>query len=409
MKDLQQRIEDHIITLSQFTATPGKGTTRLTYSREDLQAREYIKGKMIEYGLQVKEDGLGNIFGKLEGTVKDAPSVLIGSHFDSVPNGGAYDGQAGVVAGLEVAALFAKNNIKPKYPLEVIAMIEEEGSRFGGGLMGSRGIVGLLSEEEFKNLTDKDGISTVEAMAEIGLDSSLPKKRNPKTIKAFLEMHIEQGPILEEKGIPIGMVEAIVGLVQLEVTVEGQAGHAGTTPMDRRSDALVAAAKMVAEFPELTIGEGEGTVITTGRLNVFPNGANVIPDKVVYTVDIRSRKEEHVLSLVGKVKDLVDSYNDNGIKTSVEQQLFVQPKAMNTEIISLFKESCSQLDLPYCSINSGAGHDAMVFSDYTDVGMLFIPSKAGLSHCPEEWSDSKDIANAVHILYEAAKKLTGTE
>jgi allantoate deiminase len=179
--------------------------------------------------------------------------------------------------------------------------------------------------------------------------------------------------------------------------------------MDRRSDALVAAAKMISKFPELAIGEGEGTVITTGRLNVFPNGANVIPDKVVFTVDIRSRKEEHVLSLVGKVKDLVDSYKDNGIKTSVEQQLFVQPKAMNTEIISLFKENCSQLDLPYYSINSGAGHDAMVFSDYTDVGMLFIPSKAGLSHCPEEWSDSNDIANAVQILYEAAKKLTGTE
>ncbi|AZU60469.1 Zn-dependent hydrolase [Neobacillus mesonae] len=409
MNDSQKRIEEHIEALSQFTATPGQGTTRLTYSKEDLQARQYIKEKMKEYGLEVREDGLGNIFGRLEGTLEDAPSVLIGSHFDSVPNGGSYDGPAGVVAGLEVAALFAKNNIKPKYPLEVIALIEEEGSRFGGGLMGSRGIVGVLSEEDFQNLTDQDGVTTVEAMAGIGLDSSLPKKRDPKTMKAYLELHIEQGPILEEKGIPIGMVEAIVGLTQLEITVEGKAGHAGTTPMDRRTDALVAAAKMIAQLPEIALSEGEGSVVTTGRLHVFPNGANVIPSKTVFTVDIRSGKEEHILNMISQVQQLVDSYNAFGIKTSVQQQLYMAPKAMNPEIISLLKEKCGELDIPYCSINSGAGHDAMVFSDVTEVAMLFIPSKAGLSHCPEEWSDSQDIANAVHILYEVAKTLTEAE
>ena len=238
-------MENHISTLKEFTATPDKGVTRLTYSNEDLQARNYIKEKMMEYGLIVSEDGFGNIFGKLEGTLIDVPSVLIGSHFDSVPNGGAYDGTAGVVAGLEIAALFSENQLKPKYPLEIVAMVEEEGSRFGGGLMGSRGIVGSLSEEEFIHLKDKDGISTEEAMARIGLDSTLTKARESNTIKAFLELHIEQGPILEEKNIPIGVVEAIVGLAQLEVTIEGRAGHAGTTPMDRRSDALVTAATII--------------------------------------------------------------------------------------------------------------------------------------------------------------------
>jgi allantoate deiminase len=409
MNELQARIEKHINVISQFTATPGNGTTRLTYSQEDVKAREYIKEVMKEYGLQVREDGLGNIFGKLEGSLKDAPSVLIGSHFDSVPNGGSFDGPAGVVAGLEVAALFAKNQIIPQYPLEVIAMVEEEGSRFGGGLMGSRGMVGLLSEEDFLNLKDREGVSTVEAMMKIGLDPSLPKQRDPQTIKTFLELHIEQGPILEEKNIPIGVVDAIVGLTQLEVTVKGQAGHAGTTPMNRRSDALVAAAKMIAEFPELAYDEGEGTVITTGRCNVFPNGANVIADKVVFSVDIRSGKEEHVISVIEKVKKIIDSYSCNGIETSVEQPLYIQPKAMNREIVSLLQEKSNELQIPFCSINSGAGHDAMVFSDYTDVGMIFIPSKAGLSHCPEEWSDSLHIAGAVQILYEAAKKLTEVE
>lgn len=409
LKKVQARIESHIDTLSTYTATPGKGTTRLTYSQEDLLARQYIKAKMEEYGLTVREDGLGNIFGKLEGSVKDAPSVLIGSHFDSVPNGGSYDGPAGVVAGLEVAALFAENQLTPKYPLEVIALIEEEGSRFGGGLMGSRGMVGLLNEEDFKTLKDKDGISTVEAMEKIGLDPFLPKKRDPKTLKAYLELHIEQGPILEEKNIPIGVVEAIVGLTQLEVTVKGQAGHAGTTPMNRRADALVIASKMIAQFPELAAAEGEGTVVTTGQLQVYPNGSNVIPDQTVFSVDIRSGKEENVQNVIQKVKELAESYNDSGIEITIEQPLYVQPKAMNKDIVRLLKEKSNELGFPSCSMNSGAGHDAMVFADFTNTGMLFIPSKKGLSHCPEEWSDSRHIAEAVQILFEAAKELTGAE
>jgi allantoate deiminase len=404
--ELKERIEQNIHQISEYTATPGKGTTRLTYSQEDLKTRNYIKGKMREYGLEVREDGFGNIFGKLEGTLKDAPSVMVGSHFDSVPHGGSYDGPAGVVAALEVAGLFAKNNLTPKYPLEVVALVEEEGARFGGGLMGSRGMVGLLGEEDFQNLRDSNGVSTVEAMTEIGLDPSLPKKRDMKTIKAFLELHIEQGPILEEKKIPIGVVEAIVGLTQLEVTVKGQAGHAGTTPMDRRADALVASANIIGRLPELAEEEGEGTVITTGRLNVYPNGANVIPDQVVFSVDIRSGKEENVLSVIEKTKTLVHSYSENGIETAVEQLLYIQPKQLNPGIRSLLKEKSEALETPFCSINSGAGHDAMVLSDYTDVGMLFIPSKNGLSHCPEEWSDSEDIARAVEIFYETAKSLT---
>ncbi|MCM3667895.1 Zn-dependent hydrolase [Mesobacillus maritimus] len=409
MKKLTERIEHHIEELSKYTATPGNGTTRLSYSHEDLQARNYIKQQMQASGLTVREDGLGNIFGKLDGTIEGAPSVMIGSHFDSVPNGGAYDGPAGVVAALEVAELFHQNNLKSKYPLEVVALVEEEGARFGGGLMGSRGMTGLLSEEEFKSLTDKDGISTVEAMQKIGLDSSLPKERDSKTLKAFLELHIEQGPILEEKNISIGVVEAIVGLTQFEVTVTGKAGHAGTTPMDRRTDALVAAAKIISQLPELAIQEGNGTVVTTGRLTVFPNGANVIPDKVVFTVDIRSGKEANVQNVIKNMHELFGTHNQNGIEVVAEQRLYMQPKELNQGIRSLLKESSTELDIPYCSIDSGAGHDAMVFSDFTDVGMLFIPSKAGLSHCPEEWSDAEHIAQAVEIFYETAKKLTEVE
>ncbi|MEI2472340.1 Zn-dependent hydrolase [Peribacillus frigoritolerans] len=406
---LSERIEKQINDLSEFTSTPGEGTTRLTYSKEDLLTRNYIKNKMMEYGLTVQEDGFGNIFGKLDGTLKDAPSVLLGSHFDSVPNGGAYDGPAGVIVALEVAGLFAENQLTPKYPLEIVALIEEEGARFGGGLMGSRGIVGTLSEESFKNLKDKDGITTIEAMSKIGLDFSLPKRRNPNSIKAFLELHIEQGPILEEKNIPIGVVEAIVGLTQFEVTIEGKAGHAGTTPMDRRTDALVAAAQIISQLPSFAIEEGEGTVITTGRLDVLPNGANVIPNKVVFSVDIRSSKEEHINNVIRRMKELIESYRVQGIHTTAEQLLYMPPKILSNEIKDLLKDKSSDLEIPYCSIDSGAGHDAMVFSDVTDVGMLFVPSKAGLSHCPEEWSDARHLLNGVQIFYEVAKCLTEVE
>jgi len=402
----KERIEQHIDALKQFTATPGQGVTRLTYSKEDLQARNYIKEKMTEYGLAVSEDGFGNIFGKLEGTLSDAPSVIVGSHFDSVPNGGAYDGTAGVVVGLEVAALFQELQLKPTYPLEVIAMVEEEGSRFGGGLMGSRGMMGLLSEEDFYDLADKDGILATDAMSEIGLDYSKEKVRSPETIKAFLELHIEQGPILEEKEIRIGVVEAIVGLNHLEVTVQGRAGHAGTTPMDYRSDALVTAAKILATFPQIAKETGNGTVITTGRLQVFPNGANVIPDKVVFTVDIRSGKEEQISEARKQVDALLSAHNGvDGITISAEEQLFIEPKELDSELRGLLKEMSDELSIPYCSMSSGAGHDAMVLSDFTACGMLFIPSKDGLSHCPEEWSDAGDLADGTDVLFETIKRL----
>ncbi|WP_077600864.1 Zn-dependent hydrolase [Oceanobacillus sojae] len=405
MKVSQERIEKHIKRLSKYTATPNEGTTRLTYSEEDLQARTYIKEQMKAYGLEVREDGLGNIFGKLEGEKKDAPSVIVGSHFDSVPNGGDYDGPAGVVAGLEVAALFQENQIKPAYPLEVIAMIEEEGSRFGGGLMGSRGIAGYLQKKDIEQLKDKNGISVPEAMKKIGLDPSLNVKRNPETIKAFLEMHIEQGPLLEEEQISVGVVESIVGLTQLEVTISGKAGHAGTTPMDRRSDALVAAANIIAKFPQIAIEEGEGTVTTVGRHEVFPNGANVIPDKVKFSVDIRSSKEEHIKNVVQKVKDVIASYETDNIQAEVEQSLYMEPKELNQEIRSLLQASCEQLDISYITMHSGAGHDAMVLSDITDVGLIFVPSKDGLSHCPEEWTAIHELAAGVEVLYETALKL----
>lgn len=401
-----ERIKAHFDVMRKFTATPNAGMTRLSYSPEDIKTRNYIKAKMEEYGLRVWEDGLGNIFGKLAGTIPDAPSVLVGSHFDSVPNGGIFDGVAGVVAGLEVAALFQEQNIKPAYPLEVIAMVEEEGTRFGSGLMGSRGIHGILDKEDFQKMRDKEGISVVEAMKQAGLDPSQPVHRHPKTMKAFLELHIEQGPVLEKEKISLGIVDKIVGMCQLEVTVKGKAGHAGTTPMDMRQDALVVAAKIVAQLPDLVKNEEKGTVITTGQLNVYPNGANVIPEKVVFTIDLRSGDEETMERVLETVEKFIQAEEKAGINIDIEQKLWVPPKKLNEQIHHLLQKSAEKLGITYMTMPSGAGHDAMIFSDFTDTGLIFIPSKNGISHHPDEWSEFEDIARGIDVLFEAVKVLT---
>lgn len=401
-----ERIKAHFDVMRMFTATPNAGMTRLSYSPEDIKTRNYIKAKMEEYGLRVWEDGLGNIFGKLAGTIPDAPSVLVGSHFDSVPHGGIFDGVAGVVAGLEVAALFQEQNIQPAYPLEVIAMVEEEGTRFGSGLMGSRGIHGILDKEDFKKMRDKEGISVVDAMKQAGLDPSQPIHRHPKTMKAFLELHIEQGPVLEKEKISLGIVDKIVGMCQLEVTVKGKAGHAGTTPMDLRQDALVVAAKIVAQLPDLVKNEEKGTVITTGQLNVYPNGANVIPEKVVFTIDLRSGDEETMERVLETVEKFIQAEEKAGINIDIEQKLWVPPKKLNEQIHHLLQKSAEKLGITYMTMPSGAGHDAMIFSDFTDTGLIFIPSKNGISHHPDEWSEFEDIARGIDVLFEAVKVLT---
>ncbi|MDM5206740.1 Zn-dependent hydrolase [Cytobacillus kochii] len=405
LSNVLTRIDQHIKTLGQYTSTPGNGTTRLTYSNEDLQARNYLKEVMRDYGLTVSEDGVGNIFGKLAGEV-NGPSVLIGSHFDSVPHGGDYDGPAGVIAGLEVAKLFQENGIKPKYPLEVVALVEEEGSRFGGGLMGSRSITGKLTDQTFRELADSQGVSTVEAMKSIGLNPDLVKKRDRDTMKAYLELHIEQGPILENEKTSIGIVEGIVGLSQLEITIKGKAGHAGTTPMDGRADALVMAAHMIAKLPKIAESYGEGTVVTVGKLSVYPNGANVIPGSVTFTIDLRSTEEAKLKTLLEETKTFIRQLQSEKISISIAEQLYMSPTILDDEMKKQLEKGCEKYKISHQSIFSGAGHDAMVFAEQTKAAMIFIPSKDGLSRCPEEWSDHQDIEKAVYVLFEAAKHLT---
>lgn len=403
-----QRIQDHIETIGRYTATPGEGTTRLSYSEEDRLARAYIKQQMSRYGLAVREDAVGNIYGRLEGTLPGAPAVIVGSHFDSVPNGGSFDGPAGVVTGLEVAALFQEQQLVPAYPLEVIAMIEEEGSRFGGGVLGSRMIAGQVTAAQLAEMKDGNGISAAEAMAMLGFhaEKAADALRTAKDTKAFIELHIEQGPVLENAGEDVGLVDTIVGMTEIRVTIEGKAGHAGTTPMPGRADALAAAVTVIHQLPDLALQEQDDTVLTVGKLSVYPNGANVIPSRVVFTVDIRSKNNQTIQRILKDVHNLVDSVARDGITCDIADLLYMEPVHLSANIHAVLVENSRKLGLKYRDMVSGAGHDAMIFAGFTDVGLVFVPSRGGISHTPAEWTDYEQLQKGIELVFKTIVQLT---
>lgn len=409
MKTNLQRIKNDIELLSKFNSTPGKGLTRLSFTEEDRGAREYIKKQMKEAGLVVYEDSASTIFGRLQGEIEDGPVVMIGSHYDSVRNGGIFDGNAGVVAALEIARTFKENDIKPKYPVEFIAMVEEEGSRFRGGLFASRAMAGKVTRESLDKFVDNDGISLAEAMKNFGFDPDkiAQAERKKENIRAFLELHIEQGPILENNKIDVGIVEYIVGIEEIEVTIKGRPDHAGTTPMNMRINALDAAAPVIANVSKFAVEAGEGTVATIGILDLEPGAANIVPAKVTFTVDIRSKKTECIDQVKEKIVDLLNkTAKETSCEVEVVQKLYAPPVMMDEQIVGDLSKYCDELGLNKQMILSGAGHDAMVIADITKVGMIFVPSKGGRSHCPEEWTDFEDLQKGIELAYYEMKNLS---
>lgn len=404
-----ERIQDLIEGLDRFTATPGNGTTRLTYSPEFRHASDYLCDQMAKAGLTVREDAVGNLFGRLEGRDPQLAPILVGSHFDSVPNGGKFDGPAGVITGIETAFLFQEQGIVPNRPIEFIAMIEEEGARFGGGLFGSRILTGKLATDGLSELCDDDGISVAEAMREYGLDPANAGQAvlSPGAIHAFLELHIEQGPVLETHREDVAIVDRIVGLSQLKVTIRGQAGHAGTIPMNARRDALVGAVSVLSELPDLARSIGQDAVLTVGKLEVLPGGANVIPERVSFSVDIRAPKEEVVRELISQTRAVVEKANGNGLTSEVELQLFAQPTLLSSEIHGALSRHADQLGLKSRVMVSGAGHDAMIMADFAPTGLIFVPSRNGISHAPEEWTDFDQLARGIDVVFQTVKEMAG--
>jgi len=366
-----ERIRKDIEKLSEFNRTPGKGLTRFSFTKEDRQAREYIEEKMKEASLKVYEDPAGNIVGRRDGA-DNLPVVMIGSHFDSVKNGGNFDGNAGVVAGLEVARVLNERHIKTKYPMEFIAIVEEEGGRFGGTLFGSRAMVGKVSKDELEHFRDEDGISIAEAMQKFGFNPANISKacRDPKTLKAFFELHIEQGPLLEAKQKDIGLV---------------------------LSSSVIQAVNKLAKESE------EGAVATVGNMKVFPGATNIVPGKVLFTVDIRCQNATVIKDIAHEInKVLKEKCNAQGLSYKMENKVSIPPVKLSERLIKILKQKSKEIGLNYRQMVSGAGHDTMIMSEITDASLVFVPSKNGRSHCPEEWTDYEQIRKGTELILEAA-------
>lgn len=408
MKTNLERIKKDIEALSQFNSSPGLGLTRFSLTEEDRSVREYLRSELKKLGLEVYEDAAGSLFGRRKGECDTLPVIMIGSHFDSVKNGGNFDGPAGVIMALEIMRVLHENNIKTKYPIEFVAMIEEEGGRFGSGVFGSRAMAGLVDYEQLKRNKDERGISMAEALVAFGFDPAKIKNatRQPENIRAFIELHIEQGPILESKGLDVGIVDFIVGINQIKITVTGRPDHAGTTPMQMRADALNAAAHVISKICAFAIAEDNGTVATVGTLKVSPGAANIVPGLVTFTVDIRSKNIASIEAVRSKIHEELKSLTV-GTDTSYEiiDILNVKPVKMDPQINALFEKSANENQFTYTTISSGAGHDAMVMGAITDVGLIFVPSKNGRSHCPEEWTDYEALQKGIELIYHTILEL----
>ncbi len=388
-------------------STGGPGITRLAFSDEDRRAGEYIQDLMGQAGLAVRRDAFGNIIGRLEGAMPGAPAVATGSHLDTVPEGGRYDGVVGVVGGLAAIRRLAGKEPLP-HPLELIVFMAEESSRFGFATMGSKAMIGSANPSWAKAKDQAgDGFPAVLGRHGLDLTSVRAAVRGREEIKAFIELHIEQGPILERTEKTIGIVEAIAAPTRLKIVVDGMAGHSGSTPMDDRQDALVSAAMIILAVQEIALEQHHrGTVGTVGIIRNHPNVMNVIPGRVELGVDIRGVDHDSIIETIQDLKDAVSTIAD-GQETPVAIEVVTadKPVPMNGDIINAIETACRQFNIPYRLMNSGAGHDAMNMAAITATGMIFIPCRGGISHNPSEEAAPEDIMKGIDVLAATLEQL----
>lgn len=397
INEIEINIEKHLKALREFTSTSGNGVTRFPFTKEAKLAVNYLENEMKKIGLQTRIDESGAIIGRLEG--KEKKTIIIGSHYDSVKYGGEFDGIAGVVCGLEVARLLKEKDFSLKYSIEIIGTNDEEGARFKSGFFTSKAMLGQLKVSDLREFKDADNISIYDAMKEYGLNPEAIEKakRNLDDIKAFLEIHIEQGPILETHKKDIGIVDTIVGMQRYMLTIQGRADHAGTTPMDMRIDAVEAAAKIISNIGDIA-RTYKNAVATVGSIKVLPNEINTIAQNVMFSIDIRSTKQETVNFIYEKIKEQIENIGRRyGAKYSIANTLCVNPVDMIEGLKEKIEESCIKRNFQYEHINSGAGHDSLPMAEFVDTAMIFVPSKDGRSHCIEEFTSYEHLAKATLV------------
>jgi N-carbamoyl-L-amino-acid hydrolase len=403
MRINRERLERSIQDLGRIGETPNGGLTRLALTDDDRRARDRMVEWMRDAGLTVRVDRMGNIFGQREGSQR-LPPVVMGSHVDSVPTGGKYDGQLGVLCGLEVIRTLNDQAARTAHPVELAIFTNEEGARFQPAMIASGVMAGKIPLEDAYNAKDKDGLRLVDELERIGYLGSEPCV--PRPMRAYLELHIEQGPFLEEEGLAVGVVEGIVAISWSRVTLQGVQDHAGPTPMRTRHDALVAAAEIVTGVRRVA-SEIEGDVVTTvGNLTVSPNIPNAIPGKVTLSIDVRD-PADHTVDRARSLFERVvkDACEREGVTGQIDHYWRVPYTPFDPLVVDTIDRAARESGARYRRILSGAGHDAQYMAMINPTGMIFVPSHNGRSHCEEEFTPMDDIERGANTLFLAALNL----
>lgn len=404
----RERLVKDFDAMAQLTA-PGEGINRLAFTDADWEGRQYIIDCMNDAGLDVEIDGFGNIIGYKIGTNPDLPVVMVGSHTDSVPNGGNYDGVAGVLSAIEVVRSIIDDGFEHEHTIAAVDFMCEESSRFGAATLGSKAMRGKLTLNDLHRLVDKQGISLYDSLKDRKLyPDAIESMAYNRPVKAFIEMHIEQGKVLEHEQKQIGIVSGIAAPERFYVTIRGNADHSGATPMNLRHDALCGASKIILGIEEVTSMQEEPPVVgTVGIAEVVPGAMNVIPGSVKLGVDIRSISKVARDSVVFLIKELIDVIAEKrGLSYTIEHISKESPVSMHSSMIEEIKRAAKSLNIEYITMPSGAGHDAMHWTDVAPTGMIFIPCRDGISHNPAEFAAMDDIVAGAEVLENVIKNIS---
>jgi N-carbamoyl-L-amino-acid hydrolase len=401
------RLRRDLDELGAIGRTPEGGVSRPSWSDADMQARRWLLDRIVAAGLTPRVDAAGNILGRWQ---QGGPAVLVGSHLDSVPNGGTLDGALGVLAGLECLRRIKETGAPLRHPVELAAFTDEEGAF--GGFFGSYAFTGCLEAKGIPDLTDSAGVRIIDAMARHGVDAlQAPAAfRNSEDVRAYVELHIEQGPILEAKQIPIGVVDAIVGIRRFGITFRGRADHAGTTPMTDRRDALLGASDLIQQGRELVLAEGTpASRLTVGVLQVKPGAANIIPAEAYLSYELREVSGAMLRTLADRSRALAaDIATAWGLTVSIETIVDVEPVRLADEVKACIVSATEDLGIRHLRLPAMAGHDAQVVGRVAPAGMIFVPSKDGRSHSPLEFTADEDLERGANVLLLTLLKLAGT-
>lgn len=404
MKINEKRLEERMNRINSIAVTAESGMMRLALTDADKEARDLIVSWLEEAGMEVKIDDMGSVYGILKGTNPDAKPICVGSHADTQPNGGKYDGLFGVMAGLEAIISIKESGKRVESSLILVDWTNEEGARFVPPMLASGVVSGKFDSQWVYDKEDVDGIRYEDELIRIGYKGQ--KENRLKDIKAYFEPHIEQGPVLDAEGKNFGVVTGALGITGLDVTIKGEANHAGTTPMSHRKDPAAAAAEAISAIRQNCIDFGDPAVLTVGVINARPASKNIVPGEVYFSVDLRYHTDEGMTELEEQTKHIImEICSKYIVSVDIARYWRADPASFNESIISCVEDAARENNMNYIRIISGAGHDAVFINEVMPTGMLFVPSIKGMSHCPQEDTRWEDIVKGVEITADVLLKL----